>query len=229
MKIVEEFKGISGEICKPGQGCLTYFVRLAGCNLSCCWCDTKHAQPLDSGNYIKTPREVFETVTKPFEGARHVLFTGGEPFLQREELVEFFRLYRWEDPSCLQCVTIETNGSLPFLRNQLHVPRIGSSVSIVADYKLPSSGMTNKMQPPEAFLELTKDDYVKMVVATEGDLDIAIALLKTGPWVRRKFTPAISPAFPPLLPAQMIVDRLWRENIQDTILSVQIHKFLNLK
>lgn len=41
LPVVEEFISIQGEPSSVGKK--TYFIRLAGCNLDCKWCDTKYA------------------------------------------------------------------------------------------------------------------------------------------------------------------------------------------
>ena len=45
MKVVEQFISINGEGQKAGQ--LALFVRFAGCNLQCEYCDTKWANEAD--------------------------------------------------------------------------------------------------------------------------------------------------------------------------------------
>ncbi len=42
MKIAEIFRSLQGEGKNQGKPCL--FIRLAGCNLHCTWCDTPSAQ-----------------------------------------------------------------------------------------------------------------------------------------------------------------------------------------
>ena len=42
MKLVEKFISIDGE--GPTAGGLSVFIRFAGCNLHCVWCDTCYAQ-----------------------------------------------------------------------------------------------------------------------------------------------------------------------------------------
>ena len=42
MKIAEIFRSLQGEGKNQGKPCL--FIRLAGCNLHCHWCDTAYAQ-----------------------------------------------------------------------------------------------------------------------------------------------------------------------------------------
>lgn len=41
MKVVEKFVSINGESRRAGE--LAVFIRFKGCNLNCCYCDTKWA------------------------------------------------------------------------------------------------------------------------------------------------------------------------------------------
>ena len=43
MKISEIFTSVNGEVTGWGQGSLTTFVRLHGCNLKCPYCDARYA------------------------------------------------------------------------------------------------------------------------------------------------------------------------------------------
>ena len=72
MNVVEIFESIQGEGAFMGQYCT--FVRFAGCNLQCPFCDEHHKYGMakdmsveDIVNQVKTP---------------HVVLTGGEPTLQ---------------------------------------------------------------------------------------------------------------------------------------------------
>ena len=219
MKIIETFKGISGEICYGKQGRITSFIRLARCNLQCAWCDTKYSWGNEKAYEFKQDM-IFN---KNFKGADipHILITGGEPLLQEDAVyalsVELINKGKE--------VTIETNGSLYFdaflpLRN----------LSLVVDYKLNSSGMQNRMLDTYYFLSLRECDFVKMVVATKEDLEECIKLLKED-WENRKFIPAISPVigWEKEVPPQDIIDVLIQHKLFDVVISAQIHKFLNLK
>lgn len=220
MKVHEEFLGISGEVCFFHQGCLTYFVRLAGCNLSCKWCDTKRSQKEQDSDYVASCGEIVESVS--ISGARHVLITGGEPLLQKEEVHRLIQVLRFHQIS----VSIETNGSIFWEFNYDK-----ESVSFVVDYKMESSSMKKQMLPFHQYLFLNKQDFLKMVVATEEDFEEAITLLKTE-WSCRAFRPVISPMMvdgKSMIPVQCIIDRLWKEKITDAILSIQMHKILNVR
>ena len=225
LRVVEVFNGISGEVCLPGQGIQTTFVRLSGCNLKCAWCDTPHSQKITPEDRQFTPVQLFRLVMK--NNPRHILITGGEPLLQFAMVDAFYNLLS-SSPyfSNGGMLTIETNGSLfPSSVNW-------EKASFVMDYKLASSGMTKAMLPVERYVEMLGGfDYLKLPVATTADLNEAIRLLK-GPWKDRLFTPAISPVRQkgrPVLRASVIVDRLWEEGLRDVILSVQIHKLMGLR
>jgi 7-carboxy-7-deazaguanine synthase len=74
MEIVEIFRSIQGEGPRAGIPCT--FVRLAGCNQECAWCDTPHAR----GDGIRRP---FVDIADHASGmgTRLICLTGGEPML----------------------------------------------------------------------------------------------------------------------------------------------------
>ena len=85
LRIYETFLSLQGESSHAGKVC--FFIRLAGCNLRCSYCDTCKAQPADAG----TLRSVEELVQLAVEsGADTVEVTGGEPMLQ-ENVSHFCR------------------------------------------------------------------------------------------------------------------------------------------
>lgn len=99
--IVEQFMSIQGEGATIGSP--AYFIRLAGCNLSCKWCDSKNAsrQPLKSQINIKD-------VSIP-EYANRLIITGGEPLLYN--LYSFIRNIKEKNQN-LKIIEVETNGVL---------------------------------------------------------------------------------------------------------------------
>ncbi len=97
-KINEIFYSLQGEGYHTGTPAV--FVRFAGCNLKCAFCDTIH----DVGTDMTDDDILAEVVKYP---SRMVILTGGEPSLQVDEcLVE--RLHRAGKYVC-----IETNGTHP--------------------------------------------------------------------------------------------------------------------
>lgn len=103
LKITEIFPSIAGEGLRSGEP--TIFVRLAGCNLECAFCDTKYSwqggQEYSEDNVIKTLRRI----QKRFS-AEWICLTGGEPMLQDiKSLVERLREEGFK-------IHIETNGTI---------------------------------------------------------------------------------------------------------------------
>jgi len=156
-KVVEKFISINGEGILCGQ--LAIFIRLAGCNLSCSYCDTTWANDKDVKYDLMTTEEIYEYI-KSTE-IRNITLTGGEPLLQ-EGIIEL--LERLSEDKDLH-VEIETNGSVSLKE----FSEIENSPSFTMDYKLPSSNMESNMDLSN--LEyLTKKDTVKFVSGTQEDL-----------------------------------------------------------
>jgi 7-carboxy-7-deazaguanine synthase len=72
-KLVEIFESLQGEGRNTGRPCV--FVRFAGCNLSCPWCDTDVAPRFE----LSLDELVVEATS--FK-AKSVILTGGEPTIQ---------------------------------------------------------------------------------------------------------------------------------------------------
>jgi len=91
----------------PHMGHRVGFLRLAGCNLSCSWCDTPYSW--DWTRYDKNaeshPMEVADVAAKVNEmGVTRLILTGGEPMLQQGRIPELYRL-----TGC--AIDVETNGT----------------------------------------------------------------------------------------------------------------------
>lgn len=70
--LVEIFESVQGEGFFTGTPAL--FVRFAGCNLNCDWCDTDH-----DCKFTMNLEALAEEITK--SPLQHIIFTGGEPTL----------------------------------------------------------------------------------------------------------------------------------------------------
>lgn len=96
--IIEIFDSIQGEGCMLGRSAT--FVRFAGCNLNCPWCDTEWSK-------AKEMLTLDELVSRINFDMSMVVFTGGEPTLQNLEPI-FIEIQR-RCPGHL--MAIETNGT----------------------------------------------------------------------------------------------------------------------
>lgn len=186
--LYEIFSSVQGE--GPYLGCRQVFIRFAGCNLSCAYCDTPTGPkpPVcrveqNPGSNIFTKHEnplgadrVAEIVRSYHLAAHHsISLTGGEPLLQTDFLLQLIPLLK----GSRQGIYLETNGSLPG-----ELSRVIDMVDIVAmDIKLPgSTGMVDLWERHRQFLAIasSKQVFVKIVVnsfAETGELERAARLI----------------------------------------------------
>ena len=100
---METFHSLQGEGLHTGRS--AFFIRLAGCNVGCSWCDTKHSWPADSHPKRLVKDLAIEATAAAETGAAFVVITGGEPLHHNlDELTAALRA------SCRQPVHLETSG-----------------------------------------------------------------------------------------------------------------------
>jgi len=100
LALAEIFYSVQGE--GSWTGTPAVFVRLAGCNLNCRFCDTDY-----STKFFATAEQVVARVRELGAGCPMVVLTGGEPFAQRESsaLIDMLRADG-------RRVHVESNGSI---------------------------------------------------------------------------------------------------------------------
>jgi 7-carboxy-7-deazaguanine synthase len=158
MKIAEIFRSLQGEGMQQGKPCL--FIRLAGCNLHCRWCDTRDAQ---QGGTEMGADAILEQVWRT--NPQYICITGGEPLLQADALEPLLASLKKRGMQ----IEIETNGTVDFVRFQ-------SYASVCMDVKCPSSGETSDLA---LLAKIRKEDSVKFVVADEADCRYAQEVMDT--------------------------------------------------
>ena len=100
---METFHSLQGEGLHTGRS--AFFIRLAGCDVGCSWCDTKHSWPADSHPKRLVKDLAIEATAAAETGAAFVVITGGEPLHHNlDELTAALRA------SCRQPVHLETSG-----------------------------------------------------------------------------------------------------------------------
>jgi 7-carboxy-7-deazaguanine synthase len=163
MKINEIFKSIQGE--GVFIGLPTLFIRTAGCDLRCVWCDTPYAL-LDSQGTEWSMDEI--TAEAERNGTANVCLTGGDPLRQMDDTIELIRRLTGKGYS----VVVETSGAYDIGR----LPRNGS-VFVSMDVKTPGSGMSgrNLMSNLEY---LSTGDQLKFILADREDYVYAKNFLK---------------------------------------------------
>lgn len=210
-KVVETFLSINGEGTKAGQ--LAFFIRFAGCNLACEYCDTKWANAPDVAYTEMSAETLYECVKK--SGSSNVTITGGEPLLQKNIGDLLALLCR--DP--MLYVEVETNGSIP-LGTFLSIPE---RPSFTMDYKLSKSGMEDRMCLENLPL-LTKKDTVKFVCGCREDLDRACEITREYHLVDSTNV-YLSPVFGAIEPSEM-VEYMKENKLLGVTLQLQMHKVI---
>lgn len=84
----EIFHSIQGEGVSQGTPCV--FLRLAGCNLACSWCDTAYSWNGTVPGVRLTPEKAAELALR--YPCRRLVLTGGEPLIQQKALPALLRL-----------------------------------------------------------------------------------------------------------------------------------------
>lgn len=161
LKITEIFSSIQGESSYAGLPCV--FVRLAGCNLRCNWCDTTYSLESEDGEEFSI-EDIMEKV-KSF-GVNLVEVTGGEPLTQPNVII-LLEILLDEGYKAL----IETNGTIS-------LKDVAKEVVKIVDVKCPSSGCSDSFLH-ENLNYITSNDEVKFVIADKQDYLFAKEFLKT--------------------------------------------------
>ncbi|MHC1719380.1 MAG: putative 7-carboxy-7-deazaguanine synthase QueE [Clostridiaceae bacterium] len=211
--VIEKFLSIDGE--GPTAGELAAFIRFGGCNLSCAWCDTAYSIPMEIKGELLTKEEIYGFIKDT--GARNVTITGGEPLIQYgiEELLYFLA----QDNDLL--IHIETNGSIPVYELERLVPL--ENISFIVDYKLPGSGMEDRMDLKNYEL-IGKKDVCKFVISSLEDLERARKVVDTYNLTDKSlvyFSPVSS-----MIKPVVIVEFMKEHRMNKIRLQIQLHKIV---
>jgi 7-carboxy-7-deazaguanine synthase len=216
--LIEIYKSIQGESSFAGLPCI--FVRLAGCNLRCSWCDSEYTF---TGGYKLSEDQVTAEIEK-LAPVKLIEFTGGEPMLQERELVPLMeRLLRGGYE-----LMMETSGERP-------LEQVPAAVHKIVDVKCPGSGEAGSFRVSN--LEcLTDRDEVKFVIANRGDYEFTRDFIRENKLETRARQVLLSPAFSKtpstdrstencLLDPRELVEWMLADAVPAR-LSLQIHKYI---
>jgi len=209
-KIVEIFNSIEGE--GKRAGATATFIRLAGCNLRCTYCDTTYSYGEKGGEYQTMTLDEIITLVNNRRFFR-VTITGGEPLLAPgvNMLINHLLTEGCE-------VNIETNGSVDITS----FISITDKLFFTIDYKLPSSGVTDKMFL-QNYDKLRPWDVLKFVVGSDADLKHMIDVIKKLKSNPQIYIGAVYDSYP----LQNIVTAMLDNPIlKDTHLQLQFHKII---
>jgi 7-carboxy-7-deazaguanine synthase len=239
----EVFVSFQGEGAYAGRRHL--FVRLAGCNLRCGYCDTpdslertgeftlsgghepavRRRNPISAADLVRLVTSLFESVA-PVDA---IALTGGEPLTQSDFLAEFLSAGRFRCP-----VLLETNGVLPDRLSELI-----QLVDVVSmDIKLASNTREGPFWEEHAeFLKLarTKDLYVKIPVdqlTADEEVDRACSLVATvAPGTPTFLQPIVDADNRPSIAGDRVAQlyAIARRHLESVRVLPQMHKIIGIR
>ena len=166
--LVEIFESLQGEGRNTGRPCV--FLRFAGCNLKCPWCDT---------DVIRRFSVSLEDLLRELKGfkARNVVLTGGEPTLQEgmPELVAALKKAGW-------WIAVETNGTtdadwLAFADYVACSPKRGAPLALAAanEVRVVAEDEATAAFCRELRGRIAATDYYVSPCDRDGEIDFATA------------------------------------------------------
>ena len=203
LKTTEIFASVQGEGLRQGEP--TIFVRLAGCNRRCGFCDTKKAWR----DGRETPVErIVEEIGRLRRGssAEWVCLTGGEPLAQDVHL-----LVRRLHETGLK-VQVETNGTFP--------PEAGADWITVSpkppDYDF-HPGFPKRAREVKLIVcrTLTLDAVRTVRKSFPPEIPLILQPQSNAPWSRKK--------------ALRVLEDAYRMGLSNIRVSVQLHKVYKLR
>jgi 7-carboxy-7-deazaguanine synthase len=199
LPVVETFHSLQGEGHHSGRS--AFFIRLAGCNVGCPWCDTKHSWPKAAHPQRHLDDLAQEAAAAERQGAAFTVITGGEPLHHNlDALASALR------ESSSNALHLETSGADPLS---------GSPDWITLSPK--------PHRPPRQEL-LSQCDELKVVIHGQTDLDFAQAMAAA---VRPSTQLLLQPGWGSDQGQQLAVEHAqrnprWR-------LSLQTHKWIGVR
>jgi 7-carboxy-7-deazaguanine synthase len=219
MQIIELYKSLQGESSYAGLPCV--FVRLAGCNLRCVWCDSEYTF---KGGSRMTHEQIESTVHRLSPNGGLVEITGGEPMLQEREVLPLIGALLEDGYTIL----LETSGERP-------LGNVPKQVVKIVDVKCPDSGEGGTFLP-DNLSTLTERDELKFVLASRRDYEFARGFISELGLEVRIGSVIFSPAFRKdatgsrsadhcLVDPRELAEWILADNL-NVRLGLQIHKFI---
>ncbi len=219
LHLIELYKSVQGESSFAGVPCI--FVRLAGCNLRCAWCDSEYTF---TGGKPFNFDDIVEQIER-LQPCKLIEFTGGEPMLQARELLPLMQRLINQGYT----IMMETSGERPLAE----VPK---AVHKIVDVKCPGAGSAANSFRMENLAALTNNDEVKFVISDRVDYEFAREFIREHHVADLCGGILLSPAFRQTPSVERTADNMKLDPRQlvewmladglPARLSLQIHKFI---
>jgi 7-carboxy-7-deazaguanine synthase len=203
LKIIEIFPSLQGEGLRQGEP--TIFVRFAGCNLECSFCDTRYAWRGGRDYSAEQAMDKINRIRNRFP-ARWVCLTGGEPLLHDlRPLVSLLHKEKFK-------VQVETNATLY--------------------YPLAADWFTISPKPPAYFRAAqyrARAKEVKLVATRDLRLEVIKKLRRAFPErTALLLQPQSNQRWSQNLAAKLLKQAI-EAGLNNIRVSVQLHKILRLR
>lgn len=168
MELVEIFESLQGEGRNVGRPCV--FVRFAGCNLACPWCDTDVRR-----KFSASTDEILDEIRR--YRPKSVILTGGEPTIQSDmpELIAALKKAGY-------WIGVETNGTadadwLGFADYVACSPKRGAALALGSanEVRVVADAEDADVFCREVHDRIAADDYYVSPCDHDGKIDFATA------------------------------------------------------
>ena len=191
------------------------------CNLRCIYCMPEEGVKSLSHAEILTYDEILRICRCAADlGIRKIKLTGGEPLVHTDSAELVLKLTE------IGCdVNIETNGAVDIVDFLGKVPK-SDNLFFTIDYKLPSSGMTDKMIWNN-FINLRPCDVIKFVIGSDEDMNLTIDIVKKLKQVYTEMPHIYLGSVYGMYDAQKLVNIMLKEPVLcDATFQIQLHKVI---
>ena len=154
LPLVEQFHSLQGEGYHAGKS--AFFIRLAGCEVGCPWCDTKHSWDKEKYQSISIKNIINQIKESRKKGASFCVITGGEPL--HHNLDNFCKAIKKETSN-------ENQDSM-----QIHIETSGVN-SISGNYDWITLSPKRHSPPKNYFLENCNE--IKIIINDKKDIKFA--------------------------------------------------------
>ena len=219
LPLVEKFHSLQGEGFHTGKS--AFFIRLAGCNVGCSWCDTKHSWDKEKYPLIPIKKIINEIKRARLKGASFLVITGGEPLQHNlDNFCEAINIETSKDKQNPIKIHIETSG----------VSKISGNFDWI------TLSPKRHLLPKNYFLENCNE--LKIIINDQKDIDFAIDIKEE---IVSKYQKSSSKLNFNKLDKKYYLQPAWKneqgfsltvdfiKNNPEWNLSLQTHKYLNIK